>query len=99
MPLVSRAPTVFLDKFCLVEGEAWQNGFLNGLINAALIVLVVSDKVCPRCLGVVGVSVLCLGIEQLVCVCFRPPKDTDADSSSCRRWRVSSTPTIMKVSV
>jgi len=35
--------SVFLDQFCLNESESWELGFLNGLKNAALIVLLISE--------------------------------------------------------
>jgi len=38
-----RPLTVFLDKYCLNDGEDWETGFLNGLENAALLVLLISE--------------------------------------------------------
>lgn len=35
--------TTFLDHYCLNEGEDWQNGFLNGLNYASLLVLLVQE--------------------------------------------------------
>lgn len=35
--------TCFLDKLCLVDGENWQVGFLNGLKYAKLLVLLISE--------------------------------------------------------
>mmetsp|Transcript_12169 Transcript_12169/g.40029 ORF Transcript_12169/g.40029 Transcript_12169/m.40029 type:complete len:1058 (+) Transcript_12169:49-3222(+) len=37
-------PTVFLDRHCLNEGEDWKEGFVHGLKNAKLIVLVLSKE-------------------------------------------------------
>lgn len=35
--------SAFLDHYCLNEGEDWQNGFLNGLNYASLLVLLVQE--------------------------------------------------------
>lgn len=37
---------VFWDKQCLNYGQNWEAGFLNGLRNATVIVLLISMKVC-----------------------------------------------------
>ena len=34
---------MFLDKFCLNDGEPWERGFLEGLEHAAVVVLILSN--------------------------------------------------------
>lgn len=43
----SRKPVfVFWDRKCLVYSQNWEQGFLNGLMNSQVIVLLISTKVC-----------------------------------------------------
>jgi len=35
--------TCFLDQFCLTTGESWKEGFKKGLINASVIVILISE--------------------------------------------------------
>jgi hypothetical protein len=39
-----RHPIVYLDKFCLKDGEPWQAGFLHGLRNSKLALLLISAE-------------------------------------------------------
>ncbi|KAJ3377304.1 hypothetical protein HDU84_008786 [Entophlyctis sp. JEL0112] len=39
---------VFLDRECLVDGEDWRNGFVNGLKRSTSIILVISEKAISR---------------------------------------------------
>jgi hypothetical protein len=36
---------VFLDKMCLNDGKNWEEGFIKGLLNSSIIILLISSKV------------------------------------------------------
>jgi hypothetical protein len=42
---------IFLDKMCLNDGKNWQEGFIRGLLNSSIIILLISSKVCASIIG------------------------------------------------
>ncbi|KAI9203355.1 uncharacterized protein BJ171DRAFT_150416 [Polychytrium aggregatum] len=43
-----KLPHVYLDVNCLVYGKAWEQGFLSGLVNSKIAILLISDQALER---------------------------------------------------